>query len=349
MKQTSLHTHGHGLSVFCMQLSLLYQSAIPVYDGLEIMVEDISDSSEKELFLSMAEQLRTGKGFHTVIKEAGCFPSYMEEMIFLGEQTGTLDITLKGLADHYEKEARLAEELRRTLTYPAMLISMLVVILFILFTKVMPVFSDVYAQLGAKLSPVAQAALRAGTAVSTLAMIVIILSALSIFAFLLIGKLGFQPVRITALIRRLQANSKLQQMTAIRRLCSTMSIALRCGLRTEEGLAIAETLVGHPVLKSQICKAREEILNGQSFSDAMKSSGLFTGFELQLIHAASRAGQLESVLEKLSDDYDEKISVSLDRIISQIEPAVVTILTISVGLVLLSVMLPLAGMLASIG
>ena len=349
MKQTSSPYRGFVLSGFCMQLSMLYQSAVPIYEGLAVMAEDAATPEEKEILMSMSDKLRMGIGFSEAIKEAGCFPTYVEEMIVLGEQTGTLDVTLKGLSSYYEKEAKLAEGLRRALTYPAMMISMLFVILFVLFTKVMPIFTNVYEQLGAQIPPVTQAAIRIGGIASGIALIVIVLLAVSVTVLNLMNRSGKHLAPVESMIRSVRMKSSIPRMTALRRLCGTMSVALRCGLRTEEGLAMAEKLADHPTVEAQIGKAKDAVLDGQSFYDAVKDSGLFSGFDLQLIRVASRSGQLESILEKLADDYDEKSSDALDSMVARMEPVIVTILAVAVGLVLLSVMLPLVGILSAIG
>lgn len=349
MKKTQSPFRGFALSGFCMQIALLYQSAVPIYEGLAVMAEDAATTEEKEIFTSMSDKLRMGYGFSEVIKEVGCFPPYMEEMIVLGEQTGTLDVTLKGLSSHYEKEANLAEGLRRALTYPAMMVSMLLIILFVLFTKIMPIFTDVYEQLGAQIPPVAQAAIRIGGIVSGLALVVILALVIAVVIIKLMGDNGKRPAFAASIIDKINARSSIRRMTALRRMCSTMSVTLRCGLRTEEGLSMAEKLVDHPLVEEQVKKTRESIMNGESFYDAVKASGLFTGFDLQLIRVASRAGQLETILNKMADDYDEKASDALDSMVARMEPAIVTILAVAVGLVLLSVMLPLAGILSAIG
>ena len=173
--------------------------------------------------------------------------------------------------------------------------------------------------------------------------------AVAVTVIKLMGDNGKRPAVAESVIAKINAKSSVRRMTALRRMCSTMAVTLRCGLRTEEGLSMAEKLVEHPQVEEQIKKTRESVMNGESFYDAVKESGLFSGFELQLIRVASRAGQLESILNKLADDYDEKASSALDSMIARMEPAIVTILAAAVGLVLLSVMLPLAGILSAIG
>lgn len=349
MKQSTSPFTGMVLSGFCLQISLLYQAAIPLYEGLSVMAEDSRTAEEKEILNSMSDKLRMGHSFSEVIKDAGCFPAYMEEMIFLGEQTGTLDVTFASLASHYEKEYKLAENLRRALTYPAMMICMLLAILFVLFVKVMPVFTGVYEQLGATIPPISQAAIHMGGLVSGLALIVLTVLAAFVFLLKIMGSSGKLPHFVESMIAAIKSRSSISRLTALRRFCSTISVTLRCGLRTDEGFSIAEKMAGHPEVASQIENARKSILTGGTFYSSVKDSGLFTGFDLQLIRAAGQAGRLDSILEKLADDYDEKAAVELDSLTARIEPVVVTILAVAVGLVLLSVMLPLAGILSAIG
>lgn len=349
MKQSKSPFTGMVLSGFCMQVSLLYQAAVPLYEGLSVMAEDARSEEEKEILAFIADKLRMGYSFSETIKEAGCFPAYTEEMIFLGEQTGTLDVTLNALAVHYEKEYKLAEGLRRALTYPAMMVCMLLVILFVLFVKIMPVFTGVYEQLGAKIPPVTQAAIHIGGILSGLALLVIAVLTVSVLVLKIMGDSGKRPAFTESMINTIKAKSNISRLTALRRFCSIISVTLRCGLRTDEGFSIAERMADHPEVAAQIKKAHKSILDGSNFYTSVKDSGLFNGFDLQLIRVASRAGKLDTILEKIADDYDEKASAALDSMVARIEPVIVTILAVAVGLVLLSVMLPLTGVLSAIG
>ncbi len=349
MKQTNTALSGLKLSGFCMQVSLLYQAAVPLYEGIGVMAEDAASEEEKKFLSEMADKLRLGCSFSEAVDEAGCFPDYAREMIHLGEQTGTLDTALKGLSAHYEKEHRLAEGLRRALTYPAMMVCMLLVILFVLFVKVMPVFTDVYEQLGASIPAVSQAAINIGGWVSGIALVVIAVLAAFVLFVKFSGDAGKRPAFAESLIRSFREKSSISRLTALRRLCSTLSVTLRCGLSTDEGFAMAASMADHSEVSAQIEQARQAVQKGETFYDAVKDAGLFGGFELQLIRVASRAGQLDSILEKIAVDYDEKASDTLDSMMTRIEPVIVTVLAVAVGLVLLSVMLPLAGILSAIG
>lgn len=126
---------GLALSGFCMQISILLESAIPLYEGLKVMAEDSPVQREKEILTELSDKVRMGLPFHQAVREAGCFPAYVVNMSMLGERTGLLDTTMERLAVYYEKEYYLAENLRKAVTYPAMMILMLIIILFVLFTR----------------------------------------------------------------------------------------------------------------------------------------------------------------------------------------------------------------------
>ena len=170
MKQSVPFT-GLSLSGFCMQISILLKSAVPLYEGLSVMAEDASSPREKEILTAMSDKLRMGFPFSEAVSEAGCFPAYVTQMTVLGERTGTLDETMEHLSRFYEREYRLGENLRRAVTYPAIMIVMLLVILFILFTRVMPIFSGVYEQLGTSIPDAAQAAIQFGGILSGAALV----------------------------------------------------------------------------------------------------------------------------------------------------------------------------------
>ena len=116
-----------------------------------------------------------------------------------------------------------------------------------------------------------------------------------------------------------------------------------------EGCRIAASLVDNDSVLPGVQACEKELASGKAFYDSIEPSGLFSGFDLQMIRIGSRAGQLETVMKELEADYDERSSDALDSLIARLEPAIVSVLAIAVGLVLLSVMLPLAGILSSIG
>lgn len=349
MNDKTITYKGPSLSGFCMQISILLKSAVPLYEGLRVMAEDETDSRKKELLTAISDQVRMGLPFSQAVKDSGCFPDYVVNMVLLGERTGLLDVTTERLADHYEKEYQLSEAIRRAVTYPAMMMLMLLIILFVLFTKVMPVFSGVYEQLGASIPPGGLLAIRLGGILSGAALIFLGLLVLLLFILWIMGRLGRHTRWTFAILDAVKSRSSISRSAAFRRFCSVMAMALKCGVSMPDACQMAEQLVDHPALVHKVKSCSESLSSGIGFYESVKQAGLFTGFELQLIRVGSRAGQLERVMDRLTEDYDQKASDSIDHMIARLEPTIVSILAVVVGLVLLAVMLPLAGVLSSIG
>ena len=149
-KELKKHYSARELSAFCLQISLLLRAAIPLDEGLSVMAEDAADEEEKKILLHMSEEVELGSPFSVVLEQVGSYPSYVIRMAKLGEETGTLDQMMASLSEYYEKEYILMKSIKNAVTYPVIMIFMLLVVLFVLFTKVMPIFESVYEQLGAR-------------------------------------------------------------------------------------------------------------------------------------------------------------------------------------------------------
>ena len=337
------------LSAFCLQIGLLLEAAVPLDEGLAIMAEDAGCEDEKQLLLYMAEGAELGDPFFKVLEDAGTFPLYVVRMAKLGQQSGTLDQMMKSLSDYYEKEYRLLVNVKNALTYPIMMVVMLLVVLFVLFSKVMPVFDQVYEQLGAKMSPAARSAIRLGGLFSGAALIAAAVIALAVFGIWAASRFGHGITLVDKMVNYVKCHSRIALAIANRRFTSVLALTLKSGMEFEKGLELAGELVDNGKVAAQIEKCGRTLETGASYYQAMKETGLFSGFYVQMIKVGSRSGRLDAVMEEISEDFEQAADQSMDNMLARFEPTIVAVLAVSVGLVLLSVMLPLVGVLAAIG
>lgn len=337
------------LSAFCLQIGLLLEAAVPLDEGLAIMAEDAGCEDEKQLLLYMAEGAELGDPFFKVLEDAGTFPLYVVRMAKLGQQSGTLDQMMKSLSDYYEKEYRLLVNVKNALTYPIMMVVMLLVVLFVLFSKVMPVFDQVYEQLGAKMSPAARSAIRLGGLFSGAALIAAAVIALAVFGIWAASRFGHRISLVDKMVNHVKCHSRIALAIANRRFTSVLALTLKSGMEFEKGLELAGELVDNGKVAAQIEKCGRTLETGASYYQAMKETGLFSGFYVQMIKVGSRSGRLDAVMEEISEDFEQAADQSMDNMLARFEPTIVAVLAVSVGLVLLSVMLPLVGVLAAIG
>ena len=340
---------GRELSAFCMQVSLLLKAAVPLYEGLAIMAEDAATEQEQKMLQELSTDVELGDPFFTALEKAGCFPYYVVRMAKLGQQTGTLDKIMESLSVYYEKEYIMMKNIRNAITYPVMMATMLLVVLFVLFTKVMPVFEQVYAQLGVQLSPVSVAASRFGGIFSGAALALFALAALIAAIAAVASGAGHSFAWVEKLKDMVKRKNKTMLAVAGRRFTSVLSLTLRSGMELEKGMELAQELVDNSKIAATIKECARQLQEGDSYFDAMKQTGLFSGFHIQMIKVGIRSGRLDEVMDNISNDYEQQADASIDNMIARLEPTMVAVLAIVVGLILLSVMLPLAGVLAGIG
>ena len=150
-------------------------------------------------------------------------------------------------------------------------------------------------------------------------------------------------------VGRLKRSNKTALLAAKRRCSAVLALTLKSGLELEKGIELATELADNSRIREYLAKCKDELEAGRSYDEAMKESGLFNGFQIQMIKVGNRSGRLDSVMEEISRGYEEEADASIDNTISRLEPTIVAVLAVSVGLVLLSVMLPLAGILSAIG
>ncbi|WP_077611538.1 type II secretion system F family protein [Clostridium sp. Marseille-P2415] len=337
------------LSAFCLQISILLHAAIPLDEGLSVMAEDAAGEEEKKILLKMAEEAELGVPFSKVLEKTGVYPPYVIRMARLGEETGTLDQIMESLAGYYEKEHVLMKNIKNAVTYPVIMIFMLLMVLVVLFTKVMPIFENVYKQLGAEMPPVSLAATKLGGAFCAAALAIGMLLAVAAVSVWLIGKRGRKLLMVERLLHWIKKRSRIALAVANRRFTSVLALTLHSGLALLKGMELAGELVENQTVEEKIKACAEELEAGTDYYTAMKNTGLFKGFYVQMIKVGARSGRLDSVMEEISKSYEEEADTAMEHMITRFEPTVVAVLAIAVGLILLSVMLPLTGVLSAIG
>ena len=340
---------GRELSAFCLQISILLKAAVPLDEGLYLMAEDAPTEEEKKLLHTMGEDVELGDPFFESLERTGAFPPYVVRMAKLGQQSGTLDQMMESLADYYEKEYYMMKNIRNAITYPVMMVGMLLIVLFVLFTRVMPVFEQVYAQLGVQMSPLSRAASRLGGILSSAALVVFVLLAVAVLIAAIAAGAGKELTIAHKLMERLKRNSKTALAAAGRRFTAVLALTIRSGMELDKGMELARELVDNGTVAEKIDVCSEKLQLGEGYYEAMKESGLFSSFHIQLIKVGVRSGKMDEVLQEISDDYEQQADASIDAMVARLEPTLVAVLAVAVGLILLSVMLPLAGILAGVG
>lgn len=337
------------LTTFCGQLALILRSGISSIEGLSIMIEDTPEGEGKKILDDLLHETEQTGSLYMALEASGCFPSYLCSMAEIGEQSGRLDDVMNSLAEHYRREEMLAKSIRSAVTYPLIMLGIMVTIILVLVIKVLPVFDQVYRQLGAGLTGFSGAVLRIGRALGDYSILFILLLLVFAGLFFYFACTQKGQARISGFSRRFSAARQLSEKTACSRFASGMYLALSSGLDIDQSLDMVSRLVDHPVVSPRIDLIRQRLSEGVGFAEAAQEAEIFSGLYLRMIHIGFKTGAMDQVMKQISVQYDEEVQDQLDSLVSKVEPTLVAILSVTVGMVLLSVMLPLIGIMSNIG
>lgn len=337
------------VSLFCQQAAMILKSGIPLYDGIEVLYRNYKETEYGASFEKIYEGVRSGGTLYEGVKAAGFFPDYMVNMVRVGEMAGKLDDVLESLGDYYEKEDRIQSSVKSAVVYPFVLVVMMAVVISILVIKVLPVFSEVFRSLGTGLSGTSAAVLSGGVIIGRVVLVIVALLLAAALALGILWRTGGQE-KVLALGSRLLSpvRSLIQKQTA-QRFASVIAMVMASGYSLESALDVVPDLLPDErnAAKARECKAVME-QNGD-FAAALEQAGLFSPLYLKMIRVGVQAGQTDRVLERVARIYETEVEEGIQGLVSWIEPALVGVLTLAIGGILLSVMLPLVSIMSSIG
>ena len=330
------------LSSLCLELSLLLHAGVGTGDALSLLAEE--DGTLK----AMAERVDSGETLSAALRESGAFPAYARGLIEVGERTGRTEEALSALARYYEERARMARRVRSALLYPAVMLALMLVVIGVLLVKVLPIFDDVYASLGGRLTGVAAGLLTLGRWLEGAMPVLFVLLALLAALVLLFTLSGSLRGRILSLWQRTRGDRGVGRKLNNARLAQALAMGMASGLPVEEAVDLSAGLVeGGARERCQRC--RERLEKGAGLGEALKESGLLPARQSRLLELGQRGGAGDAAMEKIARDLSEEGEAALDALVSRVEPALVLVCSVLVGLILLSVMLPLMHIMSAIG
>lgn len=338
--------------IFCEQMGMILKAGMSATEGIMLMKEDAGqeESPLRTLYEEIQKNLEETGIFYDALEETGAFPDYMIHMTRIGEQTGNLDEVMQGLAAYYEREENMVQDIKSAITYPLLMLGMMFVIFLVMIIEVLPVFAQVYAQLGGQLTGMAAVLLKAGEGIRQYyGWILLIFFALVGSGVWLFGTAKGKE-RFRKLAGHFFGTKHIMKRMQIARFASGMSMALRSGMDYEGAFQMIDSLLaGDASMKQKLQACQTLMEDGETFSTATVQSGIFTGLYGRMLYIAERTGDTDGALKKIAVQADDEVTAQIQNFISVLEPTLVAVLSVLVGGVLLSVMVPLMGILSNIG
>jgi len=337
------------ISDLCLGLSILYHAGVGVSDGLLLLAGE-QEGEAAAVMKELADRVDEGQTLSQAVAGCGRFPVYVGGLLRVGEEAGRTEEALVALARFYEDRARLDRRIRSALLYPSMLLLIMLAVVVVLLVEVLPVFDEVYAGLGGSLTGVAGGLLRLGEGLKQAMPLLLVLLAALVTGIVLFAASDRFRDRLLGGWRRRFGDRGITLRISMARFAQTLSMGMSSGLPIEEAVALgAELLEDVPAVQRR-CKACLALLDeGTPLAAAMSKTGMLPRAECRLLELGIKSGTGDVTMETITRRLTEESEAALEDKVAQVEPALVVVTSVLVGLILLAVMLPLLNIMTAIG
>ncbi len=349
MKNTKMQKlSSEELYAFSDEMSMMLMGGISSYEAITLLLEETEDAAEKEFLAAIQETVLATSSLAAGIEDSGLFPDYYVQMLAVGEQTGKTDEVLASLSRHYQRDHQIKQAIRNAISYPMLMVAMMLVIIIVLVTQIMPIFERVFQQLGSSMTGISAGLLSMGEFLSSygavfLLILVIIAVVIGYMAMTEKGK-----ARLKAISYRIKAFRRIQDKIAISRFASGIAMTMGSGMDLLQAVEVTRSLIDAMGFDEKVERLKADYMEHADMGQAFSVSGIFTGLYGRMVVLAVKTGNMEQVMEKIADIYQDEADDEIHSLINMVEPTLVIVLSVIVGLILLSVMLPLLGIMSGI-
>lgn len=330
------------LVLFARQLATMIDSGIPLVQSLEILTEQIEHRGFKAIVATIRKDVSTGSSFHEALaKHPKVFTPLFVNMVKAGESSGALDDIMDRLATYLEKTDSLIRKVRSALTYPVVVSIMAVIITLIMLIKIVPVFKSIYTDFGGKLPLPTQILVTVSDILINYFFMWLAVAGAGAF---LLGRF-FKTEKGILIFDHFQLNMPIfgviLRKVAVSKFCRTLATLVKSGVPILSALEIVGKTAGNKIIENAVDKVRASIREGENITDPLLRSKVFPPLVVRMISVGEQTGELEKMLTKIADFYDDQVDASVAGITSLIEPLVIAFLGVVIGTIVICMFLPI--------
>ena len=334
------------LTTFTRQLSTLIDAGLPILRSLRILEQQQKPGMLRIAIRLVADDVEGGATLsEAMARSPKAFDQLYSNMVRAGELGGVLDVILQRLADFMEKSQALRRKVIGAMIYPAAVITFATAIVTFIMMYVIPSFETIFQDMGEKLPVMTRTLIRISAWVRNFGWVVILCSPLVIW-------LGFKLLKTSKGGRYAVDNLKLHipifgkivSKTAVARFSRTLGTLLSAGVPILEALNITAETSGNEVYARAINRVHDGIREGESFAAPLRQAKVVEPMVVNMIDVGEETGELDKMLTKVADTYDEEVETLVASLVSLLEPVMVITLGLIVGFIVVSLFMPMVAL-----
>jgi general secretion pathway protein F len=327
------------------QLSTLIGAGIPLVESLAALIEQVENPKLESVLRDIREKVNQGATLADAMRDhPTVFSQLYVNMVGAGESSGALETVLQRLTEYTEEQVRLQGKIVSALTYPALMGAVSGLIIIGLFVGVIPRIKRIFDSYDATLPLITRVVMGVSDFFIYRWYVLIIVGTGGGYAFFRWVKSEDGRAKWHRILLKLPILGNVNRKVAVSRFCRTLSTLLDSGVPILTAVGIVKTVVGNDVIAAAIEKVGTNISEGQSIAAPLRESGQFPPLVTHMIAIGEKTGELEPMLAKVADAFDQEVERTLEALTSILEPVMIVVLGGVVAVVALSILLPMLGM-----
>lgn len=333
------------LSVFCRQFVSITQAGVPMEEALQMMTEQTENKWLKKATADVLLNVEKGNTLaDSMAAIPDVFPPMLVNMVRAGESSGSLEMSFDRMATHFEKEAKLKATIRKATIYPIILIFAVIGVVAVMLLYVIPIFIDMFADLDIEMPALTMGVMNLSKWTASHWYVILAVVAAVVAAYRLIYNTDQGRLKIDYIKMKIPLFGKLTVKTACAQFARTMSTLMGAGISTTECLETVSKIVTNIHYKNAMMKAREEVMKGIPLSEPLAASEVFPPMVYHMTGIGEETGNMEEMLNKLADYYDEEVEITTQSVLVAMEPLIIVFMALIVGTLVIAVIMPIATM-----
>ena len=329
------------LVIFSRQLATMVDSGIPIAPALDVLADQMEDRNFKQTLRKIRDDIEAGSSLsEAVSRHPRAFSDFFVNMIKAGESSGRLDEILDRVATYMEKVNMLQGKVKASLFYPAFVSILAFGITTFLVVVIVPKFKEIFTSLGGELPLPTQMLLNLSEFMRKYLVLEVVVGIAVIILFRLyintpVGRIWFDRNTL-----KVPVIGKLMQKVVIARFSRTLATLVKSGVPILSSLEIVAKTSGNKVVESAVMSARASIKEGENIADPLSHSKVFPVMVTRMISVGEKTGELEKMLSKIADFYENEVDAAVTALTSLIEPLVIAVLGVIIGSIVIALFLP---------
>jgi type IV pilus assembly protein PilC len=328
--------------VFNQELATLLKAGMPLVQSLDLLKRRVESPVFQGVLHDVHDRVRSGSALSEAFALHGAlFPSVYTASLLAGERSGSLDTVLRRFVEYSKIIATVKRKTLSALIYPAILISLALVLVGIIIFAVVPEFTDFYASFGAELPLITRVIVGLSTVLRQHFLLALLVMGAGVAAFVFWIRQAGQKARFDHVILRVPILGDVAGKFATSQMARTLATLLGGGLPLVNALDIAAKSIGNQYVARQLEIVTARVREGQSFAAGLEARGVFPDVAVKMAEVGESTGALQDMLNTVADFYDEEISTSMERFVTIVEPTLLVIMGMVIAVLLLALYMPL--------